>query len=353
MTIRWVEGFDQYGGAGNEALPLEGLWGAFQWSLDATKARTGTASAKAPAGNGSSRRTLGRDCTTVGVGFGFWMDALPVTPAHSTPLVQVRDVNLVNQIHLSMGTTGRLQVYCGGFDGGANSPVLLGSSTKEMATGTWNHIELKTVLDGSAGVVEVYVNGVQWINVSGADTVAVGSTGFGSQVVFGISGGGCFSSNLWWDDIFTYDEQTGGVHDILGQYGVYTLMPNADTATADWQLSTGSSGFALINEIPPDDDVKFLFTSLTAKESDFNVQALPANIVAVAAVQPTARMRKTDTGDCSVQVGVQRGGDLSLHTTFPLTTAYSHYFNVDEVDPDGSGAWNPVLLPAVVVKRTN
>lgn len=347
MALLWMEGYDQYGGNGNEALTLEGEWLEFTCSLDNTKARTGNVSmASNNNGGGYSRRSLNGDQTTVGIGCGFFMVQAPISPNAATSICEVRDVNDVRQVWLTCGTTGRLQVWRDD-----TAPELIGASTFELAVGTWNHIELKVVLDDSVGAILVYVNGVKRIDVSGINTLNSNATIYGSQVGFGApGGGGSWNAKLYWDDIFVYNQDTGGLHDILGQYGVYTLMPNGDASPQDWALSAGSSAFALIDEIPPD-DTTFIFATTATKESDFTVQPLPANIVSVAGVQPTARLLKTDTGDCSVQVGVQRGGNYSLHTAFAITTSGTFYWNVDEIDPDGSGAWSPTHLPDLVVKR--
>lgn len=356
MSLRWFEGFEQYGGVDGgfpPPLPLEGAWITYLNHLVATHPRTGiVCMATGSTGDGYARRSLGRDCSTVGVGCGFYMAAAPVAVdkgvvggVHRTCIIQILDVNLVEQICVTSGTTGRLQVFCG--------LTLLAESTLEIVAGSWNHIEVKVVFDGSAGVVLLHVNGKEWINITDQNTVAPGATGFGSQIAFGVPGGSSsiFNDFLYWDDIFVYDEQTGGVHDILGQYGVYQLKPNADDGTHhDWTLTSGTHGYALINEVPPDDDLNFIFTGTLTNRSDFGVEPLPANIVSVAAVMPVARLRKTDTGDASVDIGVNSAGTASYSADTPITTSWTYYQpKVLEKDPNTSAAWDPVNVNAALL----
>lgn len=375
MALKWIEGFDLYGlhSAIAPTPPEEGLWAQFGLNITSqadpngfgAPARTGTYYAANIAIPGGMRRTLGEDATTCGVGLGFWIGELPTVASFASAIVQFRDANNKCQIHLSIGPTGRLRVYRGGFDGrlvpsGTNASgaidAMLAESTLELAPGTWNHVETKVVFDFTAGVVEVIVNGSQtFISLSGINTTSVNAdTAFCSQVAFGNFGP--LASN-WghagWDDIYVYDQDGGGVHDILGEYGVYTLMPNSDDPTFhDWSLTVGSNGYALINEVPPDDDTNFIFTGTDGARSDFGVQALPANITAVAAVMPSARCRKTDTGHATMEVGVNSSTTASYSDETPITTSWTWFQpKLYEKDPHTTVAWNPLAMPEVSIKR--
>lgn len=352
MSILWYDGFEQYGGHGEEALPLQGSWIQFDLLLSSALPRTGLYSMKAPSANGYGRRSLGGDWTTVGVGCGFWMDAAPVFVdrgiiggVRRTNVIEILDKNMVSEISVTVGPTGRIQAFCAG--------ALLGESTLEISAGSYNHIELKAILDASAGVILVHVNGKEWINLTGQVTIPGGATGFGSQVGFGTPNGSSaiWVSDIYWDDIFTYNQNTAGVHDILGQYGVYQLKPNADDGTHhDWTLTSGIHGYALINEVPPDDDVNFIFTGTVNNRSDFGVEPLPANITLVAAVMPVGRLRKTDTGDANVDIGVDSGGTTSYSADTPITTSWAYYQpKVFEKDPNTSAAWDPVNVNAALL----
>lgn len=359
MSLLWYDGFEQYGN-GEDAFVTEGLWISNFLHVSNLHARTGTlALSSNPVSGGSARRSLGGDHTTVGVGCGFWFDNAPTTidaffsgGVSRTCVIEILDKNLVTQVFLTVGTTGRLQVILGG-----SVEVLLGESVLEIVAGTWNHIEMKVILAGSSGgTVLVYVNGDEWLSLTGITTIATGATNYGSQVRFGVPGGaGVFTVGfLLWDDIFVYNQDTSGVHDILGEYGVYQLLPNADDGTHhDWSLTVGSSGFALIDEVPPDDDTNYIFANTSGKRSDFATTTLPANITAVAAVMPLGRLRKTDTGACSVELGVVSGGTGYYSSSFPLTTSWT-YFDpiVFEKDPATSSAWNPAAMPKLSVDRT-
>lgn len=377
--LLWFDGFDQYGDSGGQlsVLPSEGLWADFFQVLtqkdDTYQAHFGFSVAARTGGfwaaNGSCRRSLNGDKTTVGCGTGFYMGNLPESASYEIAVMQFRDLNNKCQIHVSIGTTGRIVVTRGGFDGrltpsGSNvaggAPGVIATSTLELAPGTWNHIETKVVFDTANGSVRVIVNGRQtYIDVSGINTTS-NEADFTtcSQVAFGK-----FDSFIatpidltGWDDIFVWDDDVSGLHDFLGQYGVYSLSPNSDSGSHhDWSLTSGAHGYALINDIPPDDDTDFIFTGVVNDRSDFGVLPLPANITLVAGVMPCGRLRKTDTGDADVELGVVSGGTTSYSGDTPIMTSWTYFEPlVLEKDPNTSAAWGPTAVNAALltVKRT-
>lgn len=361
MSLLWFDGFEQYGANVTfpPPLPLEGVWLDFNQSIVASLPRTGSyCMASGPTGDGFARRSLLGDHSTVGIGCGFYMNAAPIAVdraivggVHRTVVAQFMDISLNVMAVLTVGTTGRLQLFSG-------DDTKYGESVLEISAGTWNHIETKIKFDNADGTVDVYVNGKSWISATGLDTIPAGVADTCSQVGFGVPGGssGIWNEPLRWDDIFVYNQDTGGVHDILGQYGVYQLKPNADDATNHaWQLTSGSHGYALINEVPPDDDLDFIFSGIVNDRSDFGVEPLPANIITVAAVMPCGRLRKTDTGAADVELGVNSSGDVSFSADTPITTSWTYYQPlVLETDPHTSAAWAPAAVNAslLAVKRT-
>lgn len=377
MSILWYEGFDQYGPGQFEGTPTQGLWADFGLAIFAAGGSLGgipiptprTGLYQAGTQNGGARRSLKGDKTTVGIGTGFYMGNLPFVESGECAIMQFRDVNNKCHIHITIGTTGRIQVFRGGFDGrlvpsgtwaAGGNPGILGESTLELAAGTWNHVECKVVFDTAVGSVKVIVNGDQtFINLTNINTTS-NQADFGtcSQVAFGKfdSFAGFPMACAFWDDIFVYDQNTAGVHDFLGEYGVYALFPNADDATHhDWQLTSGIHGYALINEVPPDDALNFIFSTTVNDRSDFGVSPLPSNITAVAAVMPCIRGEKTDTGNCDFAAGVTSSGTNSLSGNVPFTTSWTYYEpEVFEQDPATAAPWSVLGANAALlsVKRT-
>jgi len=356
--IEWYDGFDQYGA--NEDLMNDGAWAeASDFTLSATQARTGGRSLAMTIIGAQGRRALATEVgTKVGMGCAIFMDRLPIPPFNAvrgaSVIQQFRNESNRSHISIQVGPTGRIYIMGGGLDRvssttGVNGPVELAKSTRQIAAGAWNHIE--TIVEVGVGV-SVRVNGKAFVAYTGTtDFAQVGATEIAQIAI------GHFDSSipveynlLWFDDIFV---QTGDDIDFLGELEVHYLLPVSDQPPQDWSLTTGVNAYALINEIPPDDDVDYIFSEGTGDQARFAVQPLPVDIVSVAAVAPLARVRKTDSGSCEVQLSVFSVATLEeAPDTHAPTTAYQYFFDVWETDPGNENdPWTPTSMPAIQIER--
>lgn len=370
MAILWYDGFDQYGD-GAASVGVGSLYSDQASSVSNVRARTGASSMAfgISAQQGQLRRSLGGDFSRVGVAMGWFFENLPIAAPPNSPfsIVDFRSVDNFSHVSIQVGTTGRIVACRSTTVGIINGPeIILGSSEKELAPGTWNHIEVWVTADETTGTVQIWVNGILYLSLTGQDTLSDAgnpvANPFISQVAFGNYGIGIAFGGTWYlDDVVAMNDNAtaadGSASPVtgaapLGQYGVYTLLPNADTTDATWAKSTGANGFSLINEVPPDGDSTFLFTGTVNAVSRFATGPLPANVVAVAAVMNSAMMRKTDTGNCNVTLGVKSSATTKLGQDEPLTTGYGYQFSVFEQDPSSAAPWNPVVLPTIEAKRT-
>lgn len=375
--ILGFDGYEQYGPAGNEAKMLS-VWSEMSMALSSTHVRTEPGngvvgqSLKSSA-LGTRRISLRGSHTTVGWGMGLWMDNLPsvgngIGAGKAAYCIQLwLNVEGYATMALLVGATGRLELWSAdGFDStaaGRGPPVKKAESTLEMAPGTFNHIESKIVLDNATGTCKVKVNGRTFIDFTGdtiyfhdgSSTIAQVASG-----LFNTSGAPSFLGFFYYDDDFWWNDATndaqghaGSVVDFLGQYGAYWLPPAADTADADFTLTSGINGYQLIDEIPPNEDTDFIFSSTPTNKSGFTTAALPANVTNVAACAPWARIKKTDTGTCDSALGLKSGATREFATDRAMTTSYGYFRDVFEKDSASTAnPWNPATLPAILVKRT-
>jgi len=355
--IEWFDGFDQYGDL--ETLLNDGLWSqADDFVLSTVQARTGTRSLAMTVIGAYGRRPLLEEASKVGMGCAIFMDRLPIPPFNAPQgagvVQQFR--NALNRAHISIqiDNIGRVMIMGGGLDRtsstvGPNAPVMLARSRLKVAAGAWNHIE--TIVEMDVGVT-VMVNGKLFVQYTGSTTfgsgggdivsVAIGKFDDSIPVEFNV---------IWWDDMFV---QSGDDIDFLGQLEVHYLRPTSDSPPQDWQYTTGSTGYNLINEIPPDDDNDYIFAEGAGDKARFPVEPLPADITAVTAVAPFARVRKTDSGPCEFELGVYSAAteDVAPDTHAP-TTAYQYFFDIWTTDPGNEdNPWTPTSMPAIQVERT-
>jgi len=337
--IVWAESFEHYGVVANM---MDGVWADIATS--GTSFVTGAATGElclTVSNLGNGRRYLTDDFERVGIALNFNLAALPLTAAHRFILLGLRDDVGAQLVNIRVTPTGRIQLISGTLNSAA---VVVATSKLAVAAGTWNHIEL--IADTSTGQAEVRLNGKPAI----AAIAVPALVGVMSEFVFGLFDTG--SSNLfvrtYYDNIIA---QGGEFVDWLGLAGVYYLQPDADGVPQDWEVTTGALAYPLVNELVPNDDTSYIFTGEVDAVATLAVEALPLNVVDVLAVIPIARVRKTDTGECDVAVGVVSGGFDAEGTENAITSGYSYQWAVFETDPEDDAAWAPSPMPDITIRR--
>lgn len=328
--ILWADSFDHYGTT--TALMLDGSWAEASGQISATFARTGAESYRIT-GNTIGRRVFGGAKVTSGVAMALYCTILPVADNTSAPFTFCDAAN-VPQITITLDTTGILSCWRGNGSGSKFQTKLGDTGVPVITANAWNHIEAKVKIDNSTGTVEVRVNGVTVLNLTGQDTQASGLAE-SSQVRVEVTGAGV--TGFYIDDIIAWDTTTSFNNDFVGDRKVITDFPDADTADVAWTRSTGSSNFGVIDENPPNDDTDYLTTSTLNAKAGVTWPDLPTEVTNVAAVIFTHRSKKTDAGDANIQLTLGSGGGSSaVGTDRPITTAYTLYWDVFQVDPQTS-----------------
>lgn len=359
MALIWMDGFDHYGAGANGRLAmLDGVWSELfaTTTPEVTAPRTGLyAFGRSAAAAGMvHRRILGAAKTTVGLGMAFRLASMPTANNRLFPFVY-RDTANAAQVTIVLQSTGKISAYRG------DVVTLLGESADGVVTaGAYQHIECKVVFNDTTGAIEVRVNGVTVLNLSGIDTVQTANVEC-SQVCFmnssGVtSGAGAF----WFDDVFAWDDAGSRNNDFLGDRRVRAIFPDADTATEEWTATGATDGFDCINDAAPDDETTYISalpltgSPPTPLTSVYGLQDPPAGVGSIAAVQTCIRMRKTEAGDTNVQVSLLSSGDESAGSDRPITEIYTYWSDVHELNPNTGTPWSESSLSAaqLQIKRT-
>lgn len=353
MSIIWAESFDYYGSdAAGLAQMLDGAWADSTNGPTTDQKRTGLRSLPFSGTNSTSRRVFGAAHQTVGIAAAFYLTALP-TINQACALFSFRDGANHPQLTLELQTTGIIGAWRGNhtvnyFD------TLLGESTGDLvAPSSWNHIEVKAVI-GNSGSVEVRLNGVTIMNLTGVNT---SNAEFGvqsaSQVVFG------FLSNnsgrtMYLDDLVAWDDSGTYCNDFIGDQKVFTHMPDADTADVDWTPSAGSDRYAMIDEIPADGDATYDTAVNAGDRMGVTFPDLDPEVISVTAVCVIHKTKKTDAGVAHLQASIQSGSSEQPGEDRSITTLYTYRWDNFEVDPDTSAPWTPSAASAcaMVLERT-
>lgn len=360
----WMDGMEQYGA---KARMLEGVGGGAAWSqldsgwaLSTANPATGTyhlrLTATASGGTNVARRVFGTASQVVGVGYRFSVSELPAVEDYdrldsALVMAEFLDVSNNPQCRVCMGTDG--SVYA------CVADTLRGRSDPCISPGGYHHIEIKVKIADSGGYIEVRVNEVTVLNLTGIDTQNTGTNTAGQFSIgeFGdVTDAGAQFGTLDVDDVYTWNDDASDlentVTDFVGDKGVYTLFPNADTTDADFTKSTGVTGYTLIDEVPPA-NTDYLSDTTGAAKSIFGVQSLPGNVAEVIAMTPFIYCRKEEAGSVTIHGGLRVDTDETYGPDDSPSTAYAYLRQGPKtIDPSTGVAWANNAEPELIIERT-
>lgn len=346
MTLLQVEGFGQYGT--DETKMLDGNWAELTGNIALTqvadKVRTGSTALLFPdsAFARHARRVFPIVLTTAWVNFAHrYTDRLPQV-ADVGELLTFRDSDNLIQVTLWIMTTGQIRVAAGAHSNISVSPVIF--------VGAYQSIQMKVVINATTGSYEVRVDNVV-VTFTGAtinidtDPTTFGSTG---QYQFGTSSntGGDSAPEETIDDLFTLDAAGSVNNDFIGDRQAFLILPDADTATADWGVTGAASGFQAINEIPDDGDTSYIEATVVNDQSIFGLEDIATTVTNIAGVQMTQVARKLDAGGAQLQGALISNAAVATGADRPITENYNHWNDVIELDPDGNIAWTAAKFNA-------
>jgi hypothetical protein len=236
-------------------------------------------------------------------------------------------------IQLLNGSTviARIGVTSGGHirigRGDYTTNLIAGSASGVVLQDAWNYYEVEFTRNASTGAVNIYQNGTLVASASGANTGASSIDGIG--FLSGID-------NKDFDDMYVVNAATK-----LGEVKIETIRPvTPDTATKDFDRSTGSDNFANVDETLIDDDTTYNFSDDVGDKDLFDLANLGATPSAVKAVQLVLTARKDDTATREIRTNMKNGSTTTNGTTRGLATSYVMYTDIYETNPDDSNAFD-------------
>lgn len=353
MAINWMDNFNIYGtDAGRAARLLNGVYAAvsrFDLQVDPDPTAVGQVLHGFGGGlGGEIRKVIPTARTTIGALARFWLSNLPGLPGvGSCPsFFSFRDQNNVPHIRISLDPSGDIVVFRN--DNGGEVQIGI-TATPVLVANAWKHMEAKVVLDVAAGSVEVRIEGITVLNIVGVRTTSNIAGAIASCLNVAQqspqTAGAC---DLYVKDYIIWDSTTGFNNNFMGSCQVLKIIPDADVAL-NWTPSSGATGFNLINEVTPDDDVNYIAAPAPGIPAAYkcSLSDLPVTVTSVRGVMPIHRSRKTDGGDGNLQVGAISGASTGLGADRPITTAYTYWWDIFDADPATAAAWTRVSVNAM------
>jgi hypothetical protein len=266
----------------------------------------------------------------------------------STPLSEfyaglfIRPVNSITQIQIirwASGTTelGRLVIntVTRVLDAVVNG-VTVASSTQALIDNTIFHIQVHLQI-ADAGVFQVKLNDTQVINFAGDTKPGADAT------INKIRWGGINGSSEW-DDLTVNDTTGAEDNSWPGIIRIARLLPaGPGTYVNNWSRNTGSTNWEAVDEVPPDNDATYIFTSAANLYESFSMsdQSL-VNVNYKALI--TSVVAKKDSGTVQIAVGIR--DDQNSTDYFGVNSALDvSYGCIQErrtVDPSTAATWTSV-----------
>lgn len=256
MAINWMDNFTVYGTDGGAASRM--LNGVYAQAVCALQADPD------PTANGQFclrlngiggtivRKVLPTARTTVGVALRTWQTNLVSNTGQQSIIAQFSDVS--NNIHLFVcpDPSGNLLVYRND-NGGAVQ--IAATATPVIIANAWQHVETKVVFDVAAGSIQIKVQGITVLNVSGIRTVSnIGGVVASCQ---NVTLRNVVSVDFYIKDFIIWDNTGAFNNDFMGSCQVLRINPDADVAL-NWTPVPGPNGFNMINGVTPADDVTYI-----------------------------------------------------------------------------------------------
>ena len=242
------------------------------------------------------------------------------------------------QLSLMLDDNGRLALRFGN----AFNPPTLGTGTTVIAYNTWNYVELSATINNTTGSYEVRLNGVTEMSATGIDTQSTANASadrvYVGQVsgLFGMSG---FITGAF-DDVYICDGQGSAPwNTFLGDVRIQALMPTADGDLSQLTPSTGTAHYALVDEVPPNDDTDYV-SSANAGDTDlFQLGDVAAVSGSILGLQVLAYARKDDAGTRTLAPVLKTGGVEHDGTAVGLGTSYTYLRQLWETNPGTGLPW--------------
>jgi len=266
----------------------------------------------------------------------YWGDG---TSDSSNWLASISETNTY-QLWFRVNTNGTISAM----RGNAGASVVLGTTSTALQVGVWAYVEIKALIDPSAGTVDIRINGVSGLSLTGQNTRTSANSGW-TNCGFGYftqTGAGTITADF--DDLVVMDGSGARNNDFLGDVTIGCLYPDADGNSHAWVLSTGTpdnnEDYLCIDEALVNDDTDYISTNVLNAKSTFSMEDVAAG-ANIKAVQIVSSQRKAAEGPGKIKHVVR-----SNSTDYDLTehgiggTSYAFLRSVVETDPATAAAWD-------------
>lgn len=340
MAIQWADDFTRYGlsSAGNTAMK-DGLPYTNWLSVPVAdpdplavgsrciQIETGGADNNPYAENYISLPTP--SAGVIGIASRYWMTGFGAGALRQV-LAAWLTVSLGGLASLIVEPTGALTIRTGVHPG----TDIASTSGPVLSTNSWNHIESE--YNGTTGDMEVRVNGITVLTGTSGTTGTTAIVSSQRRNTTGSEG-----PDFYMKDFIIRDDSGATNNTWLGTVQCIRRKPTADVTLGGWLPSTGSTGFDLLAKDAVNDTTYLSGDDTPPAAMQYQLADLPADTTSVRGLVTVVRARKVDGGDANIQVSMISNGDVGSGADRPITTAFTYYYDVNQISPDTGLPWTP------------
>jgi len=334
--LEWGSGFENISSSAHLAAG-GALFTSNNAGTSTTTARTGSRSLLLSSGAAIAYKTGLSNASTRHTGIG--MDFLDLLASASRVIFAYADgipTTAGNcQVSFQANPDGSISAYRGRALGATSGGTLLGSSAAGAipASNAWYFLEFSVTFHASTGTVEVFVNDVSVLSLTGQNTI---STANAYANAFGING---ITNGVYMDDIYLVTGTGGTTTTRLGPGARFWPMVASagDGTNAQFTPSTGTDNGAMVDDSTPDDDTTYNSSTTIGNKDTYNFAALgrTGDVKGVF----IRNMCRSDSGAAGVRNIARIGGTDYFSGAMALTTSYTLQVSIHELSPATSSPW--------------
>jgi len=321
MALLFCDSFDHY----TTNAQLATKWGNGNFNINSAWGRNGTAGIGTGEDRSSRWTKSGTGVDTIIVGFA--NNFISGTP--NTRLNLYEDATLHIYLYPNAGSL-KWQVYRG--DG-----TLLGTSSPSFAFGIYDYIELKVKIHDTTGTVDLRVNNVSVLSLTGQDTRNGGTSGLINAVLISSIDYGSVSRL---DDFYVCDTSGSRNNDFLGDVRIQAIFPSATGNSSQWTANGAATNRECVDEITPNDDTDYISSSTATQKDTYVFGDVTPTSGTVKAVQHVLYARKDDAGTRTIRPVIRHSTtDYTVGAGTNISITYAMIKDISETNPGTSTDW--------------
>jgi hypothetical protein len=336
MALLYIDGFDHQ----NNTTDLIANFGPFEW-------RAQSAVAFVAGRYGGRAINLGSYGTLTGVLTASLAEAfigyalyLPATIPHqlvvwdsalqsaSTPQVTINFDN----------NNGVISVYRG------TSTLLGATGNNAFTSAAWFYFEADIKISATVGVVNIMINGVSVLNLTGLNTQAGTNSTFDTVQPYAAVGNNNASAI---DDFYICDTTTSSFNTFVGPTRVFTAFPVAASGSPQY-TPAASTNVSQVQETAMDSDTTYNYDATVGHKDLFTITTMPTGLVPIA-LQVTGAYRQDSAGTRAMASQILSNATELAGTSNVLNGIYTYQHDVYIVDPNGGIALTAANVNAMKI----